>query len=417
MIKELSARGLIHNLSHETELDSALKNESLCFYIGFDLTATSLHVGSLIPLTLMKRLSSRGHKPIALLGTGTSKIGDPSGKSTERTLLEESKLQENLTGISTQITDFLGEGSTVVKNGEWLEDLHLIDFLRDIGKHFSVNSMLAKDSVKSRLENREQGISYTEFTYSLLQAYDFLELNKRYNCTLQAGGSDQWGNIVAGLDLIRRIQPESSCYGLTCPLLTTSNGSKFGKTEKGAVWLDPERTSPYEFYQFWLNTADDDIERFLKMFSFEALEDLNTLVEEHRNQPEKRLAQLKLAEEMTALIHGRDEAAKSIAASKTLFGGDVSNLSADELKNVFSEVPSVKLKSSELEKFQSVADLVVGCEILSSKGDAKRLIAGGGLYINSTRVDKPSDSYSLIDDEVILVRTGKKKYHLVVVSP
>lgn len=422
LLSQLRSRGCIHSVSHFEELEKLLDNERLVFYCGFDPTSASLHVGHMVPLLLMRRLQRAGHTPIALVGTGTGMIGDPSGKSEERVLLSEEAVKENIAGIESHIALFLSpDGDNafqVVRNDEWLRHLGFIDFLRDIGKHFSVNAMMAKESVRSRLENREQGISYTEFSYMLLQAYDFYHLNREKNCRLQVGGSDQWGNITAGLELIRRLSPEGNpaVYGLTFPLLTTSTGAKFGKTEKGTVWLSPDRTSPYDFYQYWLNTADADSLTYLRLFTDLCAEELLELEEALSSHPEERQAQKTLAAELTTVVHGPAETAKAVSASQVLFGGSLSGLDSKTLLGIFSDVPSTSVARGDLSRETTVLDLAVMAGAAASKGAARRLAEGGGLYLNNKQVSDPKQLVSLddfINGEVALIRSGKKKYYLV----
>ncbi len=425
LFEELKQRALVQDLSDQKQIQKELSGGSLTFYCGFDPTSDSLHVGSLLPLTMMKRLQAAGHKPLALVGSGTGMIGDPSGKSEERVLLGSEQISSNISGISAQITTLLGENFELVENGKWLEGLNLVEFLRDVGKHFSVNQMMAKDSVKSRLENREQGISYTEFSYMLLQAYDFYHLYQEKGCRLQIGGSDQWGNITEGIELIRRktsgddkIQ-SNKALGFTFPLLTTSSGAKFGKTEKGAVWLSAERTSPYEFYQYWINQADQDALKMLNFFSFRSVEEIAELKAEHEKSPQTRMAQKALAEELTSMVHGSEEVKKAETAAQVFFGGSVTDLPGETLVEIFSDVPSSSLSKSELEGGIDIVDLLVNSELEKSKGAAKRSISGGGVYLNNQRVEDAElkvTSEDLVDSMVLILRLGKKKYHLVRVT-
>ena len=422
VIAALKERGCVQDASHLEELEHALQTQSLKFYCGFDPTAESLHVGSMLPLIIMRRLQDAGHQPIVLLGSGTGMIGDPSGKSEERKLLDEETLTRNVAGLERQVALFLRadgpNGYQLVKNHEWLQPFSLIDFLREVGKHFSVNSMLAKDSVKSRLDGREQGISFTEFSYQLLQAYDFLWLYQHKQCVLQVGGSDQWGNITAGLDLIRRKTSEGapSAFGMTFPLLTTSTGAKFGKTEKGAVWLDAARTSPYQFLQYWMNTADADVLRYIKLFTNAAGDELHDLERAVAEKPEGRAAQSYLATTLTQLIHGKEETARALDASKLLFGGSLDGVAPATLLEVFSEVPSFEITRDELGTGVEMAELLVRAAVVSSKGAARRLVEGGGLYINNERITEFTaviEPSRFIGGAVIVIRSGKKNYHLV----
>lgn len=431
LLESLKARELVHDVSHFDELNALLSKESISFYCGFDPTADSLHVGSLLPLTIMRRLQRAGHKPYALVGNATGMIGDPSGKSQERKLISQETLEKNVIGLEKQIGRFLDSdgpsGFTLVKNHDWLGELSLVNFLRDVGKYVSVNSMLAKESVKARLEQREQGISYTEFSYMLLQAYDFYYLNKRYGISLQIGGSDQWGNIVAGIDLIRRFasnpndQGQDACraFGLTCPLLTTAQGKKFGKTESGNIWLDPERTSPFRFHQFWLNAGDEDAIRFLAIFTDIELSQISELKEVTLAQPEKREAQKRLADEITALVHGQREVELAKQAAHVLFGGSLEGLSSATLMDIFCEVPSSQMSIARLEQGISAAELAEFAGLASSKSQARKLIEQGGFYINGERpgrFDEVIKIENCIDGELLVMRAGKKNYHLISVD-
>jgi tyrosyl-tRNA synthetase len=415
IFKEFEWRGVVKDYANETE--KHLAENKVSVYIGFDPSASSLHVGSLLPIMCLARLQRFGHTPIAILGGGTGMIGDPSGKTVERQLLTYEKIQENLEGIRKQLAHFLDfdakdNPALLINNADWLMPIALLDFLRDIGKHFTTNYMRGKESVKRR---EEEGISFTEFSYMLLQAYDYYVLHKEHNCTVQMGGSDQWGNIVAGIDLIRR-KSGASAYGLTFPLVTSSTGVKFGKTESGTIWLDPELTSPYKFYQFWLNTADADVIRYLKYFSWRGEEEIKALEAETKNNPEQRIAQQALAEEVTATVHGKDALERAKVASQILFGGDMTGLSAAEIKDIFDDVPSSNFALSELEKGVNITEFMALNQITSSKGEAKRLIESGGVYLNNKKVSETNMNVSKdfsIDDKYIVVRKGKKNYYLV----
>jgi len=425
LLHKLKDRGLIHDCSHAEELEKLLESESVTFYCGFDPTADSLHVGSMLPLLIMRQLQKAGHKPIVVLGAATGMIGDPSGKSEERNLLADEQIEQNLAGMKKQCELFFsskGENAfEMVRNDEWLSRMSYIEFLRDVGKHFSVNMMMAKESVKTRLENREQGISYTEFSYMLLQAYDFLWLYENKGCRLQVGGSDQWGNITAGTELIRRKcgAERSPAYALTFPLLTTASGAKFGKTEKGAVWLDPARTSPYEFYQYWLNTADEDVISYVKLFTEIDGEELAALESAVAQRPEERAAQKQLAETLTTFIHGTDEVTKAEQASKVLFGEKIENIDGETLISIFSDVPSTSLASTEFKEGMPLIDLLVKTELAKSKGAARRAVDGGGIYINNAKVSDNAALVSVgkfIDNKALVLRSGKKNYHLVLLE-
>ena len=419
---DLETRGCIHDISHRDEIRKLLNSTPVSFYCGFDPTADSLHVGSMLPLLLMRRLQNAGHTPIALLGTATGMIGDPSGKSEERKLLTQEIIDQNARGIEKQIGIFLSSNGDnafqMVKNDSWLGSLSLVEFLRDTGKHFSVNAMMGKESVKNRLENREQGISYTEFSYMLLQAYDFYWLYKEKNCRLQVGGSDQWGNITAGLELIRRMSEGSgdAAYGFTFPLLTTSSGTKFGKTEAGAVWLDPKRTSPYRFYQYWKNTEDADVIRYLQLFTEVDSDELKSLKTSIETAPQKREAQTRLASLLTSLVHGDEEASRAERASKVLFGGAITELDALTLTDIFSDVPSTSLPEDKLSSGISIIELLTTCGIAKSNSAARRSVEGGGIYLNNdkvTDVNQIVTSSDAVQGQVLIVRSGKKSYHLV----
>jgi tyrosyl-tRNA synthetase len=421
VFEELVARGLIHGFSEG--LPEHLEAGTVTAYAGFDPTAESLHVGHLFPLLGLARLQRAGHRPIALVGGGTGMIGDPSGKTKERQLLSRERVEANVAGIRGQLEKFLDfEGpnaALLIDNHDWLGGLGLIEFLRDTGKHFTINYMLAKESVARRIE-QEDGLSVTEFSYMLLQAYDFLVLSDRTGCTLQIGGSDQWGNITAGLELIRKTRGRAA-HGAVFPLVTTASGAKFGKTEAGAVWLDPERTSPFRFQQFWLNTDDRDVDKYLKGFTFLPVAEIDELVAAHAANPGARLAQRRLADEMTRMLHGEEGLARAAAATDVLFGGvPPHELEAAELLDVFAEVPATEIGRGRFENGgMPVVDLLVETAVASSKGEGRRLIAGGGVYLNGSRVDTADamvTSEDAIGGEVILLRKGKKAHHLVRVA-
>ncbi len=416
LIEELTWRGLIHQCTHE-DLGDVLEKAPQVVYAGFDPTADSLHVGSLLPIIGLMHFQRHGHRPIALVGGGTGMIGDPSGKSEERQLLDDEALRANVAGIRVQLERFLdfdgARGALLLNNADWLATFTLVEFLRDIGKHFSVNAMLVKDSVRSRLEDRDHGISFTEFSYSLLQACDFLQLYRDQGCCVQIGGSDQWGNIVAGMDLIRR-KEQADAYGLTFPLVEKSDGTKFGKTESGTVWLDADRTSPYHFYQFWLNQSDADVSRWLRAFTFLPKEEIESLEQALADAPHERAAQRKLAEEVTRLVHGDSALDNAVRASQAMFGGDLSGLDDATLEDVFSEVPSSVRPRSELADGRAVLDVLVECEVFKSKGEARRMIDAGGVYLNNERiaVDTALGEDSLVSEHIAVIRKGKKNYHL-----
>jgi tyrosyl-tRNA synthetase len=415
---ELKWRGMIFD--YVEGIDSILGEKKVTVYNGFDATADSLHVGHMVPLLALARLQRFGHHAIALAGGGTSMIGDPSGKASERQLLSQQIIEENVEAIKQQLSHFLdfkvkSNPARVLNNASWLMKLDLIEFLRDIGKHFTINYMLAKDSVRSRID-REEGISYTEFSYMLLQSYDFLYLHQNENCILQTGGSDQWGNITAGGELVRRITGHS-VYGMVYPLITKSDGSKFGKTESGSVWLNPERTSPFKFYQFWLNTDDKDVINYLKYFTFLSKDVIDELALSVADKPEAREAQKKLAKEITTIVHGETALSRAEQATQVLFGGSLEGLTGSDIEEIFSDVQSTQLSRSDFEgEGKSIIDLLVDCGIAKSKGEARRSIQEGGINLNNNRVsevDHLTRLDALIDNRYIILRKGRKHYHLV----
>jgi tyrosyl-tRNA synthetase len=418
---ELEWRGLVYDTTEGVR--DALSKEKVTGYIGFDPSAPSLHVGSLLVMIALAHMQRSGHSPIAVVGGGTGLIGDPSGKTVERQLLTIEQVEANVEGIRGQLSRFLDFESTtaparLVNNAEWLTKLGAIDFMRDVGKHFTVNAMVAKDSVKRRMES-DEGITYTEFSYSLLQAYDFLVLFDTFNCTLQMGGSDQWGNVVAGMDLIRRVRG-GKAHGLVLPLITTASGTKFGKTEAGAVWLDPKLTSPFRFYQFWLNTDDGDAGRYLRYFTFLDRATIEQLEETTRVSPESREAQRALAREVTRLVHGEEHVARAERASGVLFGEDLSTLPADDVLSVFDDVPSSTVTADRLAgEGVAVVDLLASSGLTASKGEATRLIRGGGVYVNNRRVTDEKArlrSADAIDGRLFVLRKGAKQNHVVKIA-
>jgi tyrosyl-tRNA synthetase len=421
LFDEFQWRGMVYDATEG--LRDQFASERVTAYIGFDPTASSLHVGSLLPVMALARLQRFGHNPIAIIGGGTGMIGDPSGKSQERTLLSAEQIEEHLAGIRRQLERFLDfeprAGATtaarVVNNADWLGTIDLLTFLRDAGKHFTVNYMLQKESVNRRLES-EEGISFTEFSYLLLQAYDFLQLYDRFGCTLQMGGSDQWGNITAGIDLIRKLRAKKA-HGLVMPLVTTSSGVKFGKTEAGTIWLDPARTSPFKFYQFWLNTDDRDVMSYLKYFTYlerAAIDELDAVT---KSAPEKREAQRVLARDVTALVHGQEQVVRAEQASSVLFGEDIATLTVEEVLAVFEDVPSTELSADAIGgEGIGIVDLVARAQLASSKGEARRLVQSGGVYVNNVRSADPQARLTLahaIGGRVIVLRRGGKQQHLV----
>jgi tyrosyl-tRNA synthetase len=417
---EFRWRGLVYDATEG--LRDTFETEKISAYIGFDPSASSLHAGNLLAIMGLVRLQRFGHTPIAVAGGGTGLIGDPSGKSQERKMLSKEDVNFNLEGIKEQLSRFLDfkSGSNpaiMVNNADWLTTVSLTDFLRDVGKHFSINTMIAKESVKRRLEG--DGISYTEFSYLLLQSYDFLKLYEQYHCTLQMGGSDQWGNITSGTDLIRKIHAVKA-HALVFPLLTTSSGSKFGKTESGAIWLDAKRTSPYRFYQFWMNSEDKEVVNYLNYFSLLTQTEIEELAASLAVSPEKRDAPRKLAQEVTRLVHGESALKKAEQASKILFGGEIGDLGLSDLLDVFADVPSASLDKNLLSGLGSnIADVVMASGLVQSKGEAKRLIQGGGIYLNNQRVQDNQRAVTLSDTnegQAFVLRKGAKDYRLVKLS-
>ena len=419
IIDELRWRGLIYDMTEG--LGELTGKTKLTLYNGFDPTADSLHVGHLVPMMQLARWQRFGHTPIALAGGGTGMIGDPGGRSTERNLLSLDIIDENVVHIRAQLASILdfeikSNPAQVVNNADWLRQLSLVDFLRDTGKHFTVNYMMAKDSVKSRLEREDGGISFTEFSYMLLQAYDYLHLHDTKNCSLQAGGSDQWGNILTGVELIRRVRGQRA-HALVYPLITRADGTKFGKTAEGtSVWLSPARTSPYRFYQFWFNTDDADAMTYLKYFTWldqGRIAELENLLFE---QPERREAQRTLAREVTRMVHGETALAKAEQASQALFGGDITGLDAADIEDIFAEVPSSQVTGDALSAGVPVVDLLVESGLASSKADARRAIQGGGIYLNNERVGDVAQVAGFaqaIDGQFLVLRKGRRQYHLI----
>ena len=417
VFEEFEWRGLVYDATHGAR--DLLARERVTAYSGFDPTASSLHVGHLLPIMGLARLQRFGHRPIALVGGGTGLIGDPSGKTAERTLLSREDVEANVRGIRNQLSRFLDfEGTDqralLIDNAEWLTTMSAMEFLRDVGKYFTVNYLLAKESVKRRIEG-EEGLSYTEFSYSLLQAYDFLVLHDRFSCRLQIGGSDQWGNIVGGTDLIRKLR-SAQTHGLVMPLLTTSSGVKFGKTEGGAVWLDAERTSPFRFYQFWFNAEDRDVITYLKFFTFRTRDEIAELERVTREHPEQREAQRALAQDVTAMVHGRAQVERAERASAVLFGGSLADAAVDDILTVFEDAPSISLPASSLESGIGAAELAVTAGLAASKGEAGRLIKQGGLYVNDRRLNEERGQVTMADAigrAVIVLRKGQRERRIV----
>ena len=413
LIEDLKWRGLIYQQTDEQGIEDLLNKEQVTLYCGADPTADSLHIGHLLPFLTLRRFQEHGHRPIVLIGGGTGMIGDPSGKSEERVLQTEEQVDKNIEGISKQMHNIFefgtDHGAVLVNNRAWLGQISLISFLRDYGKHVGVNYILGKDSIQSRLEH---GISYTEFTYTILQAIDFGHLNRELNCKIQVGGSDQWGNITSGIELMRRMYGQTDAYGLTIPLVTKSDGKKFGKSESGAVWLDAEKTSPYEFYQFWINQSDEDVIKFLKYFTFLGKEEIDRLEQSKNEAPHLREAQKTLAEEVTKFIHGEEALNDAIRISQALFSGDLKSLSAKELKDGFKDVPQVTLSNGTT----NIIDVLIETGVSPSKRQAREDVNNGAIYINGERqqdVNYELTSDDKIDSEFTIIRRGKKKYFMV----
>lgn len=413
LIEDLKWRGLIYQQTDEQGIEDLLNKEQVTLYCGADPTADSLHIGHLLPFLTLRRFQEHGHRPIVLIGGGTGMIGDPSGKSEERVLQTEEQVDKNIEGISKQMHNIFefgtDHGAVLVNNRDWLGQISLISFLRDYGKHVGVNYMLGKDSIQSRLEH---GISYTEFTYTILQAIDFGHLNRELNCKIQVGGSDQWGNITSGIELMRRMYGQTDAYGLTIPLVTKSDGKKFGKSESGAVWLDAEKTSPYEFYQFWINQSDEDVIKFLKYFTFLGKEEIDRLEQSKNEAPHLREAQKTLAEEVNKFIHGEEALNDAIRISQALFSGDLKSLSAKELKDGFKDVPQVTLSNGTT----NIIDVLIETGVSPSKRQAREDVNNGAIYINGERqqdVNYELTSDDKIDSEFTIIRRGKKKYFMV----
>lgn len=423
-VEELKWRGMIQDIMPGTE--EKLMEGPTAAYVGIDPTADSLHIGHMVSIMILKHFQECGHKPIALVGGATGMIGDPSGKSQERNLLDEETLNHNIACIKKQLSKFLDFESDapnkaeLVNNYDWMKDYGFLNFIRDVGKHITVNYMMAKDSVKMRLSNESrEGMSFTEFSYQLLQGYDFLWLYKNKNCRLEMGGSDQWGNITTGTELIRRMLGKTDAYALTCPLIRKADGRKFGKTENGNIWLDPERTSPYEFYQFWLNVSDEDAERYIKIFTLLTKEEIEAAIEEHKQDPGQRKLQKLLAKEITIMVHGEQEYENALTASKMLFG----NATSDELRKldertflaVFSGVPTFEIQKSDLPC--NIIDLLsVKTQVFPSKGECRKMIQGGGVSINKDKVADVEYEVSekdIVDGKYILAQRGKKNYNLI----
>ncbi len=424
-IEELRWRGMIHDVMPGTE--EMLAKEMVSAYVGIDPTADSLHIGHLVGIMMLKHLQLSGHKPIVLIGGATGMIGDPSGKSEERNLLDETTLRKNQQGLTKQISRLLNfdesqpNYAVAVNNYDWMKEFSFLSFIRDVGKHITVNYMMAKDSVKKRLSGEAgDGMSFTEFTYQLVQGYDFLYLFQNLNCKLQMGGSDQWGNITTGTELIRR-KTGGEAFALTCPLITKADGSKFGKTETGNIWLDPEKTSPYKFYQFWLNTSDADAEKYIKIFTLYSKNEINSMIAEHAEAPHLRVLQKALAKDLTIRIHSEEDYNSAVEASEILFGKGTTetlkHLSEDVLLSVFEGVPQFDIPSSKLSAGINLVELVAEeTSIFASKGEARRMLKDGGIQLNKQKMsdDITISSDSLLNEKYLLIQKGKKNYYLLV---
>ncbi|MDR1959503.1 MAG: tyrosine--tRNA ligase [Planctomycetaceae bacterium] len=417
IIRELENRGLVHQMT-DGNLGAKLMEKPRVVYAGFDPTAESLHVGHLVQLMGLRRFQRAGHRPIAMIGGATGMIGDPSGKNEERNLLSLEVIEKNVEGIKKQMERFLSfdgqEGALLLNNYDWLSRFGYLEFLRDVGKLFTVNTMMAKESVKLRLAQADTGLSYTEFSYQILQSYDFYHLNKEHQCEIQIGGSDQWGNITSGVDLVRRLSG-NQVYGLTSPLLTKSDGKKMGKTESGALWLDADRTSPYHFYQYWINLDDADVQKTLGYFTDLTSEEITAVMEEHVKQPEKRTAQRTLADEFTRLVHGGEGLDAARRATEIFFGGEIRGLNDKQLVSIFADVPNCEFPAVRLAEGLPLPEVFMESGLAKSKGEARRTITQGGAYINNRKVtetDYRLTASDLASETVILLRSGKKNYAL-----
>ncbi|HOA38444.1 MAG TPA: tyrosine--tRNA ligase [Flavihumibacter sp.] len=422
LIEELRWRGMLQDIMPGTE--EQLAKEMTSAYIGFDPTADSLHIGSLVPILLLVHLQKAGHKPFALVGGATGMVGDPSFKAEERKMLDEETLAKNLAGIRAQLAKFLNFNSDlpnsaeIVNNYDWFKDYSFLHFIRDVGKHITVNYMMSKDSVRKRIDG-DTGISFTEFSYQLIQGYDFYWLYKNKNCKLQMGGSDQWGNITTGTELIRRMGG-GEAFAFTCPLLTKADGGKFGKTERGNVWLDPTKTSPYQFYQFWLNASDEDATKWIKIFSFLSKEEIDGLIAQHQEAPHQRLLQKKLAESITTLVHGADEFAFAVKASEILFGNATTEVLAQlnevQLLQVLDGVPQVDYSKASLDHGVDIVSFLAESGIFSSKGEARKMVQNGGISLNKNKVkgiETTVGSSLLLNERYMLIQKGRREYFLV----
>jgi len=422
--EELRWRGMIHDMMPGAE--EQLKKEMTTAYIGFDPTADSLHIGSLVQIMILVLFQQSGHKPLALVGGATGMVGDPSGKSAERNLLTKDVLDHNLKGVQNQLEQFLdfdcgANSAEMVNNYDWFKEFSFLDFIRDVGKHITVNYMMSKDSVKSRLES---GLSFTEFSYQLVQGYDFYHLYKTKNCKLQLGGSDQWGNIVTGTELIRRMD-NGEAFAITSPLIKKADGTKFGKTEGGNVWLDKKRTSPYKFYQYWINSSDEDAKNYIRIFTLKSQEEIEALEKEHESAPHLRLLQKALADDITSRVHSKEALDKAVHASTILFGkkatDEINNIDEETLLSVFEGVPKIQIDKEKFKLADNPIDLLSEAtqnKIFASKGEARRMIQGGGVSINKTKIQQVDElpSINMLQDKYVLVQKGKKNYYLIEVS-
>jgi len=425
LIEELRWRGMLQDIMPGTE--EQLNKEMTSAYIGFDPTSDSLHIGSLVPILLLVHLQKAGHKPFALVGGATGMVGDPSGKSEERNLLSSEILQHNQAGVKKQLERFLDfdaskpNAAEMVNNYDWFKEIDFLGFIRDVGKHITVNYMMSKDSVKKRIEG-ESGISFTEFTYQLIQGYDFYWLYKNKNCKLQMGGSDQWGNITTGTELIRR-KAGGEAFAFTCPLVTKADGGKFGKTEKGNIWLDAKKTSPYQFYQFWLNASDEDAKKWIKLFTLLTKEAIDALIAEHDAAPHQRSLQKKLAEELTVFVHSREDYDFAVKASEILFNNDTAailqSLNEEQLLQVLEGVPTVSITKEQVAEGYDFVSFLADSQIFPSKGEAKKMLQAGGLAVNKLKVGMEKNTLTtsdLLQNKYVLLQKGKKNYYLVIVG-
>lgn len=418
LIDELRNRGLLEQITSEDALRAAIDEGETPLYCGYDPTASSLHLGHLIPVMVMVHFQRHGHRVIGIVGGATGSIGDPSGKDSERPLLTPAVIEANGAAIRSQLERFLdfdgAHAATLLNNADWIGPKTFIEWLRDVGKHFTINYMIAKESVKRRLENREQGITYTEFSYMMLQAYDFYWLHEHHGVRVQCGGNDQWGNITAGVDLVHK-KSGAQVFGVTAPLLTTASGEKFGKSAGNAVFLDADLTSPYEFYQYWIQTEDGDVGRWLKMFTLLPLDEIDQIVEAHLDAPHRREGQKRLAAEVTRVVHGEDGLAAAVKASQVLFGGDIDGMTDRELASIFADVPSTEIERSRLDAGLNIVDLLAET-LCNSKGEARRLVGQGGVYVNQQRcegIEQTLTADDLASETSIVLRSGKKKYFVV----